>query len=128
MRLLIDTHALIWFCEGNPALSAAARVAMEDGGNERLISHATPWEMAIKLALGKLRLHPDFSTIFPGVLSANGFAMHPSNFDHYRALIALPRHHGDPFDRLIIAQAKVDGLTVITDDPQFSAYGVPILW
>jgi PIN domain nuclease of toxin-antitoxin system len=128
MRLLIDTHALIWFCEGNSALSAAARAAMEDAANERLISHATPWEMAIKLALGKLQLQPDFSTIFPGVINANGFAMLPSSFDHYRALIVLPRHHGDPFDRLIIAQAKVDGLTIVTDDQQFSGYGVPVLW
>jgi PIN domain nuclease of toxin-antitoxin system len=128
MRLLIDTHALIWFCEGNPALSLDARAAMEDIANERFVSHATPWEMAIKLALGKLQLQPDFSAIFPGVLNANGFAMLPSNFDHYRALIVLPRHHGDPFDRLMIAQAKIDGLTIITDDPQFAAYGMPILW
>ena len=128
MRLLIDTHALIWFCEGNPALSAAARSAMEDSGNERLISHATPWEMAIKLALGRLQLQPDFSTIFPGVLNANGFVMLPSSFDHYRALISLPRHHGDPFDRFIIAQAKAERVTVVSDDQSFSAYGVPILW
>ena len=128
MRLLIDTHALIWFCEGNPYLSTAARTAMEDGGNERLISHATPWEMAIKLALGKLVLQPDYSTIFPGVLDANGFAMLPSTFEHYRALIVLPRHHGDPFDRLIIAQAKVEGLTIVSDDSSITAYGVPILW
>jgi PIN domain nuclease of toxin-antitoxin system len=83
---------------------------MEDAGNERFVSHATPWEMAIKLALGKLQLQPDFSVIFPGVLDANGFAMLPPKFEHYHALIALPSHHGDPFDRLIIAQAKVEGL------------------
>jgi PIN domain nuclease of toxin-antitoxin system len=100
---------------------------MEDGGNERFISHATPWEMAIKLALGKLRLQTDFSTIFPGVLNANGFMMLPPAFDHYRTLITLPRHHGDPFDRIIIAQAQVHGLTVVTDDAQFSAYGISIL-
>ncbi len=109
MRLLIDSHALIWFCEGNPALSSVAREAMEDGANERFISHATPREMAIKLALGKLQLQSDFAVIFPGVLNANGFAMLTPNLEHYRALIDLPRHHGDPFDRLIIAQAKVDG-------------------
>lgn len=128
MRLLVDTHALIWFCEGNPALSATARAAMEDDANECLVSHATPWEMAIKLALGKLRLQVDFSTIFPGVLNANGFAMLPTNFEHYRALIGLPRHHSDPFDRLIIAQAKAEGVSIITDDSQFSTYGLPVLW
>ena len=85
MRLLIDSHAFIWFCEGNPALSSVAREAMEDGGNERFISHATPWEMAIKLALGKLQLQSDFAVIFPGVLNANGFAMLTPNLEHYRA-------------------------------------------
>ena len=75
MRLLIDTHALIWFCEGNAALSAPARAAMEDSANERFISQATPWEMAIKLSLGKLQLQSDFAEIFPGVVNANGFAM-----------------------------------------------------
>ena len=128
MRLLIDSHALIWFCEGNPALSAVAREVMEDGGNERFISHATPWEMAIKLALGKLQLQSDFAVIFPGVLNANGFAMLTPNLEHYRALIDLPRHHGDPFDRLIIAQAKVDGMAVVTCDPNFPQYGVSIVW
>ena len=65
MRLLVDTHALIWFCEGNAALSAPARAAMEDGANERFISHATPWEMAIKLSLGKLQIESDFAVISP---------------------------------------------------------------
>lgn len=128
MRLLIDTHALIWFCEGNPALSTTARAAMEDGANARFISHATPWEMAIKLSLGKLQLQVDFGAIFPGVLKANGFEMLPPSDEHYRALIPLHRHHGDPFDRLLIVQATVEGLTVITCEPQFPAYGVPLLW
>jgi len=128
MRLLIDSHALIWFCEGNPALSPVARGVMEDGANERFISHATPWEMAIKLTLGKLQLQSDFAVIFPGVLNANGFAMLTPNLEHYRALIHLPRHHGDPFDRLIIAQAKVDGMAVVTCDPNFPQYGVTIVW
>jgi PIN domain nuclease of toxin-antitoxin system len=128
MRLLIDSHALIWFCEGNAALSSIAREAMEDGSNERFISHATPWEMAIKLALGKLQLQSDFAVIFPGVLNANGFAMLTPKLEHYRALIDLPRHHGDPFDRLIIAQAKVDGMAVVTCDPNFPQYGVTIVW
>lgn len=128
MRLLIDTHALIWFCEGNTALSAPARTAMEDDANERFISEATPWEMAIKLALGKLRLQSDFAVIFPDVLNANGYLMLPSSFEHYRTLISLPRHHGDPFDRLILAQAQAEGLTIVSGDPQLHAYGAPLLW
>ncbi len=82
----------------------------------------------VKLSLGKLRLQTDFAEIFPCVVEANGFAMLPPSFEHYRALLPLPWHHGDPFDRLIIAQANVEGLAIITSDPHFSAYGTPLLW
>jgi len=128
MRLLIDTHALIWFCEGNSALSAPARAAMENDANERFISHAVPWEMAIKLSIGKLHLQADFDVIFPGVLDANGFQLLPVSLEHFGGLISLPRHHGDPFDRLMISQAQTEGLTIITCDEHFPAYGVPLLW
>lgn len=66
--------------------------------------------------------------IFPGVIEANGFVLLPPTLEHYEALIPLPMHHGDPFDRLIITQAQAEGLTVITRDEHFAAYGVPILW
>lgn len=128
MRLLIDTHSLLWFCEGNPMLSATARSAIEEQTNERYVSHATAWEVAIKLSLGKLKLQADYEDIFPGVLDANGFVLLPPSEIHYQALIPLPRHHGDPFDRLIIAQAQVEGLTVVTSDAHFAAYDVPLLW
>jgi PIN domain nuclease of toxin-antitoxin system len=128
MRLLIDTHALIWFCEGSPSLSPTARAAMEDEANERFISHAVPWEMVIKLSLGKLQLQADYDVIFPGVLDANGFQMLPASLEHYRGLITLPRHHGDPFDRLMICQAKAEGMTIVTCDAAFSAYRVPLIW
>ncbi len=128
MRLLIDTHALIWFCEGNASLSPAARAAMEDDANDRYISHAVPWEMAIKLSLGKLHLQIDYDLIFPGVLDANGFQMLPARLNHYRGLLTLPRHHGDPFDRLMISQAQAEGLTLITCDTLIPAYDVPLLW
>ena len=128
MRLLLDTHSLIWFCEGNPLLGGAARAAMEDETNERFISHAVPWEMSIKLALGKLNLQCLFEAIFPGVLDANGFEMLPASLEHYRGLITPPRHHGDPFDWLMICQAQAEGLALITCDPLFGAYTVPLLW
>ena len=128
MRLLIDTHSLLWFCEGNPILSATARAAMGDSSNERYVSHATAWEVAIKLALGKLKLQTDYEDLFPGVLDANGFVLLPPSLLHYRALISLPRHHGDPFDRLIITQAQVEQLAIVTCDTHFTAYDVPLLW
>ena len=94
MRLLIDTHALIWFCEGSPSLSAAARAAMEDEANERFVSHAVPWEMAIKQSLGKLHLQAEFDVIFPGVLEANGLQMLPASLEHYRGLVTLETQGG----------------------------------
>ncbi len=101
---------------------------MEDESNERFISHAVPWEMAIKLSLGKLNLQTDYDVIFPGVLDANGFQLLPATLTHYRALVTLPKHHGDPFDRLTISQAQTEGLTIITCDAHFPDYGVPLLW
>ncbi|MBU6326735.1 MAG: type II toxin-antitoxin system VapC family toxin [Verrucomicrobia bacterium] len=128
MRLLIGTHALLWFCEGNSMLSPKARAAMEDDANERFVSHASAWEVAIKVSIGKLKLETDYRMIFPGVLEANGFVFLPPAVEHYKAVITLPRHHGDPFDRLIIAQAQVEGLTILTSDEDFPAYEVPLLW
>ena len=128
MRLLLDSHALLWFCEGSTLLSAAARAAIEDGQNERLVSHATAWEVAIKINLGKLKLTIPYEDFFPGALLTNGFRELPPDFRHYRELLTLPLHHRDPFDRLLVAQAKAEGLTVVTSDPQFSTYGVAVLW
>jgi PIN domain nuclease of toxin-antitoxin system len=128
MRLLIDTHALLWFCEGNPILSAKARAAMEDDSNERYVSHASAWETAIKVSIGKLKLQADYRMIFPGVMEANGFMLLSPKLEHYEALIPLSQQHGDPFDRLIIAQALAEGLTVITRDEHFATYGVPTIW
>ncbi len=128
MRLLLDSHALLWFREGNAALSAPARAAIEDLGNEKYVSYVTAWEVAIKASLGKLRLAVSYDDLFPGALLTNGFLALPADFRHYRELLTLPFHHRDPFDRLLIAQARVEGLTLVSCDPDFPAYGVPVLW
>jgi PIN domain nuclease of toxin-antitoxin system len=128
MRLLLDSHALLWFCEGSPSLSAAARAAIEDLANEKYVSHATAWEVAIKVRLGKLKLLISYDDLFPGALIANGFHSLAPEFRHFRELLKLPLHHRDPFDRLIVVQALVEGLTVISGDPHFQPYGVPVLW
>ena len=101
---------------------------MEDDSNERFVSHVSAWEVAIKVSIGKLKLETDYRVIFSGVLEANGFVFLPPAIEHYEAVITLPRHHGDPFDRLMIAQAKVEGLTIVTCDENFPAYEVPLLW
>ncbi len=128
MRLLLDTHAFLWFCEGNEALTLRARMAIENQEHERYVSHATAWELAIKVNLKKLTLQVPYESLFPGVLQANGFKLLPPTLTHYQALLDLPLHHRDPFDRLLIAQAKAEGLTLVTLDSAFAAYGVPILW
>src|SRR5437868_8844394 len=128
MRLLLDSHALLWFCEGNTLLSAPARAAIEDPNNEKYVSHATAWEVAIKVKLGKLKLLVPYDDLFPGALVANGFRSLAPDFQHFRELLTLPMHHRDPFDRLLVVQAQVEGLILDASDPHFPPYGTPVLW
>jgi PIN domain nuclease of toxin-antitoxin system len=128
MRLLLDSHALLWFCEGSASLSAPARAAIESLENEKHVSHATAWEVAIKARLGKLKLAVPYDELFPGALVANGFRPLPADFRHFHELLTLPLHHRDPFDRLLIAQAQVEGMTLVSCDPHFQPYGTPVLW
>ena len=128
MKLLIDTHALIWFLEDDPKLSATARAVVEDAANERWVSMASGWEMAIKSQIGKLKLPLAFEGLFPGALESLGFSILPIQAGHLHRYHALPLHHRDPFDRLLVAQALVDGLTVVGDDAAFDEYGVARVW
>jgi PIN domain nuclease of toxin-antitoxin system len=128
LKILIDTHALIWFCEGNKSLSEKAHNAMLDETIEKYISPAVPWEMAIKIANGKLKTSVDFSSIFPGVVDSNGFILMPIQFQHIHKLLGMANHHADPFDRIMIAQAMAEGCTVATTDPNFSKYALNTLW
>lgn len=128
MKLLIDTHAALWFLGGDPRLSVAARSAIEDPGNERLFSIACAWEIAIKVSLGKLDLHAPFDTLVPGQLAQNGISFLPIRPAHLRQLIRLPLHHRDPFDRLIIAQAISEEATLISADTKLDEYGVHRIW
>jgi PIN domain nuclease of toxin-antitoxin system len=128
MKLLLDSHSFLWFCEGSPSLSPAAQTAIEDSRNEVWVSHATAWELAIKISLKKLDLKVPYEELFPGAVVANGFGILNPDFRHYLELLSLPLHHRDPFDRLLIAQAKCDRLTLVSCDPKFAGYGVPVLW
>jgi PIN domain nuclease of toxin-antitoxin system len=128
MRLLLDTHALLWFLNGDTALSGTARAAIENGSHEKLVSHASGWEVAIKANLGKITLQIDYDALFPDAVVANGFTILTPRFEHYRALMVLPWYHRDPFDRLLIAQAQTESLTLISKDPHFSSYGISTLW
>ena len=128
MTLLLDTHTLLWFLTNDSGLSARARGSIEDSANVAHVSAASLWEVAIKSALGKLKLPSPYADIFPRQLETNGFGLLPITSAHCTALLTLPFHHRDPFDRLLLAQAKTEGMALVTDDAQFGAYGVPLLW
>lgn len=128
MRLLIDTHALLWFLTDFPKLGSVAKSALMDPANERLLSPITLLEIAIKVGIRKLPLHAPFGTLFPAQLAANQIAILPLEIAHIEPLTSLPPHHKDPFDRLIAATALVEGLTLISADPAFDDYGVNRLW
>ena len=128
MNLLLDTHGLIWFLEGDPRLSNAARIAIEEPKNRKWVSVATGWEIAIKSSLGKLKLPMPFNELFPVRLEQLGFVILNIHAGHLHKLYALPMLHRDPFDRLIIAQAQTENLTLVSCDPHFSHYTVQVLW
>jgi PIN domain nuclease of toxin-antitoxin system len=122
-RLLLDTHVFLWW-RGEPArLSPAVRSRIASA-DVVFVSAASAWEAAIKAALGRLEL-PD--TLEAGVL-ASGFERLPIAFSHAHRAGALPPHHGDPFDRMLVAQAQAEGLTLVTHDRLIEPYDVEILW
>lgn len=122
MRLLLDTHALLWWL-ADAELSAFAREAIAEPDNVVVVSAANAWEIAIKKSLGKLSAPDDLAE----QIEINGFPPLPISIAHAQAAGALPRHHDDPFDRMLIAQALLEGLTVVTQDERFAAYGVAVL-
>jgi PIN domain nuclease of toxin-antitoxin system len=128
MKLLLDTHALLWFLAGSAELSGAARRSIEDLGNERLVSVASLWEMAIKISLGKLSFPTTDSAAVIELLRANRMDILPVAAAHGLGVAQLPFHHRDPFDRLLIAQAVVEGAVIVTGDERFAAYNVRRIW
>jgi PIN domain nuclease of toxin-antitoxin system len=128
MRLLVDTQAFLWWVDDSSKLSRKARRAIAEPGNECLFSLASCWEMAIKSSLAKLRLDQPIDTFIPAQLSANRFSLLEIGFRHTARVAKLPFHHRDPFDRLLVAQALEQGLTIVTSDPVFPKYGVKRLW
>jgi PIN domain nuclease of toxin-antitoxin system len=128
MRLLLDTHTFLWFIMGSPHLSAAARSLIEDAANEKFVSVASLWEIAIKLSIGKLTLSAPFDVLIPQQLSLNGFELLNIEIEHAAVVATLPFHHRDPFDRLLIAQAAVEKMSIVGSDTVFDVYPVSRLW
>ena len=123
MILSLDTHVLLWWLAGNATLSQTTRTEISDGKNLVFVSAAAAWEMVIKSALGKLDIPSDLEA----ALTANRFQPLPITIPHALAVADLPHHHNDPFDRLLIAQAKVEGLTLVTRDEQIKKYDVSVM-
>ena len=128
MRLLLDTHTFLWSVENSPRLSAGARAAIADAGNEKLLSIASLWEIAIKVSLGKLTIAGPFDEMVDSLVANRLITMLPILPAHLKIVSTLPHHHGDPFDRVILAQAQHAGLTVVGSDSAFEDYGVARLW
>jgi PIN domain nuclease of toxin-antitoxin system len=127
VRLILDTHALLWFEGGDRRLSAAARTAIEAYENERLISAASVWEMAIKASRGRLELPSSVAAWVSEKTSAGYGLLHVTAADA-AAVETLPWHHRDPFDRLLAAQAVSHGCALVSRDRQFRKYGVKLIW
>jgi PIN domain nuclease of toxin-antitoxin system len=128
VRLLLDTHAWLWYSLGDQRLTALARSSIEDTDNEKLVSPASLWEISIKISLGKYVLAAPYEDFVWNSLEANGIRLLPIEPRHTAAVISLPFHHRDPFDRPLVAQAIVEQLPIIRADAALDAYGVERLW
>lgn len=129
MRLLLDTHTFLWWINDAPELSKKARAAIGKAGNECFVSLASCWEMAIKSSLGKLTLSQPLERFIPEQLATNGFQLLEIDFRHVARVEGMPlQQHRDPFDRLLIAQATSEKLTLVTADAAFESYDVQRLW
>ncbi len=128
MRLLLDTHTFIWFFKGNTQLNNQIRVLIEDENNEKLISTASIWEMAIKQSIGKLSFNRQFENFITQQLSLSDFNLLEIKIDDLVVVAKLPLHHRAPFDRLLIAQAIVEQIPILSADYAFDAYPIQRLW
>jgi PIN domain nuclease of toxin-antitoxin system len=124
VKLLLDTHAALWWLSGDERFGHAAAGQLDDADNQVLLSAAVVWEVATKRSLGKLDAPGDFA---PTLLGAGALPL-PVGLEHAAAAGELPWHHRDPFDRLLVAQTAIEGAVLVTRDEAFRAYGVPVIW
>ena len=127
MRLLLDTHCLLWARAAPARLSPEARAALTDSRHQLFVSVASVWEIVIKHALGRLELAHAPESLVPRLIAATQAVTLPIEQSHALQVARLPLHHRDPFDRILIAQAQVERLTIVTADQRFSAYDVALL-
>jgi len=128
MKVLLDTHAFLWWITDDPQLSARAREVISDGENELFLSAASGWEIAIKAKLKRLKLPGEVERFIGEQLALNAIQSLPVKMSHALHFYTIPDHHRDPFDRLLAAQVKMENLHILTADNQMSKYGIKVLW
>jgi PIN domain nuclease of toxin-antitoxin system len=128
VRLLLNTHAFLWFLLNDPQLSATAQAVIVDPLNNVEISPASYWEIAIKIGLKKYALPEPFQAFMEREIADNDFRILPIEPKHTAVLTTMPLHHKDPFDRLLVAQAMVEGIPLVSAEPRLVAYGVTRIW
>jgi PIN domain nuclease of toxin-antitoxin system len=126
LPVLLDTHAFLWWCEDSPELSKKARSVMKT--EDCFVSLASFWEIAIKVSLNKLRLPGIIDRYLADQMSLNGFEQLEVSFRQIMRCATMERHHGDPFDRLLVAQAQEESLAIVSRDPAFDRYGIKRIW
>jgi PIN domain nuclease of toxin-antitoxin system len=126
VRILLDTHAVLWFMLNDPKLGDAAKRLLSEPTNDCLVSPASHWEIALKISVGKYRITEDFEQLWKEVFAR--FGVLPIEPRHTAKLISLPFHHKDPFDRLLIAQATAEQIPLVSADSALDVYGIQRLW
>lgn len=128
MRLLLDSHTLIWAADDRTRLAPVAQSLLDDPTHDCLMSVATLWEVGIKFSLGRLRLSLPYRQWIEGAITDLDLFILPITLDHAERQVGLPWHHRDPFDRLLVAQSLVEGVPLVSADATLDAYGVARLW
>ncbi|TEU13232.1 MAG: type II toxin-antitoxin system VapC family toxin [Anaerolineales bacterium] len=128
MKVLLDTHAFLWWVTDSPKLSARARKVIQDSNNELFFSAASGWEIAIKAQLGRLQLPDNLEQFIMEQLSLNAILVLPIQLHHALRVYTLPQYHRDPFDRVLVAQSQIENLPILTADAQITPYTVETIW
>jgi PIN domain nuclease of toxin-antitoxin system len=126
--LLLDSHTILWFFWDDSHLSQLAKASIEDPNNRKLVSIASCWEIAIKVGLGRLKLGEASRSFLGREIARNNFELLPIELDHATMVEGLAAHHKDPFDRLLVAQAMIERLPIVSGDVVFDQYGISRLW
>jgi len=128
MRALLDTHAFLWWISDDARLSDRCRAIISSGVNEILFSAVSAWEIAVKVGIGRLAVPGDLENYTMEQVSRNRFEVLPISISHALRVSRLPNHHKDPFDRMLVAQAQVEKVTILTSDAQIARYPIRVTW